>query len=135
MELKIGMRASRSSQISEEDVELFARLTGDTNPLHLDERFASQTRFGRRIVHGMFSVSLISAVLGNDLPGFGTIYLDQQVRFLAPVFIDDTITATVEVTRLRGGGRVAVFSTVVVNQSGEQVISGEATVLAPTDDA
>ena len=104
---------------------------GDTNPVHLDDAYAAATRFGRRIAHGMLTGSLISAVLGNDLPGHGTIYLGQDLKFKAPVFIGDTVTATVELVKYREDKRIATFHTTCTNQDGVLVIEGEAVVIAP----
>lgn len=131
MDLVVGMQASRTRTISAEDVETFARISGDTNPVHLDDAYAAQTQFGRRVAHGIFTLSLISAILGNDLPGVGTIYLGQEVRFKAPVYIGDTITATVELKSYREDKRIATFSTQCSNQDGVVVLTGEAVVLAP----
>src|SRR5579871_4423495 len=116
MSLKIGESASRSKTITDEDVRLFAQVTGDINPVHLDEAYAAESRFGRRIAHGMLTGSLISAILGNDLPGHGSIYLGQEFKFKAPVYIGDTITATVEVIAYREDKRIATFKTTCVNQ-------------------
>ncbi len=131
MSLKVGDRASRTKTITDEDVQNFAKATGDTNPVHLDDAYAAETRFGRRIAHGMLTGSLISAVLGNDLPGRGTIYLGQEFRFKAPVFIGDTVTATVELVKYREDKRIATFQTTCVNQDGVLVVEGEAVVIAP----
>jgi 3-hydroxybutyryl-CoA dehydratase len=131
MSLKVGDRASRTKTITDEDVRDFARATGDTNPVHLDEAYAAGTRFGRRIAHGMLTGSLISAILGNDLPGAGTIYLGQEFKFKAPVYVGDTVTATVEVVNYREDKRIATFHTTCTNQDGVLVIDGEAVVLAP----
>lgn len=99
-DLRVGMTESLSKTISEADVCLFADLSGDTNPLHLDESFAQETLFGKRIVHGTFSAMLISAVAGTKLPGPGAIYIDQSFKFRAPVFIGDTMVASVSVTSI-----------------------------------
>ncbi len=131
MPLRIGDRASRTAQVTDTQIRTFAEASGDRNPIHLDEDYAKTTRFGRRIAHGMLTASLVSAVLGNDLPGLGTIYLSQTVNFKAPVYIGDTITATVEVTQYREDKRIATFSTVCTNQDGEVVMDGEAVVIAP----
>ncbi len=131
MSLKVGDSASRTKTISDEDVRDFARVSGDNNPVHLDEDYAAGTRFGRRIAHGMLTASLISAVLGNDLPGHGAIYLSQQVSFKAPVFVGDTVMATVEVTAYREDRRIATLRTTCVNADGTLVIEGEAVVIAP----
>ncbi len=131
MPLKIGDRASRTKTITDEDVRLFARVSGDTNPVHLDDAYAAGTRFGRRIAHGMLTGSLISAILGNDLPGHGSIYLGQEFKFKAPVFIGDTITATVELIAYREDKRIATFKTTCINQDGTLVLEGQAVVIAP----
>ncbi len=131
MTLTIGDKASRTRTITEEDVRLFAQVSGDDNSVHLDEAYAATTVFKRRIAHGMLTTSVISAILGNDLPGLGTIYLSQSVRFKAPVFIGDTITATVEMTNYREDKRIATFSTTVTNGDGVLVLEGEAVVIAP----
>ena len=114
-DLKPGMSASYAKTITEEDVELFASLTGDDNPVHMNAEFAAETPFGQRIVHGMFSAGLISTVLGTRLPGPGAIYVDQQLRFRAPVHIGDTVTATAtieEINERRGRVRLKTVCTV-----------------------
>ena len=95
-QLSIGQRATFSKTISESDVYLFAGVTGDVNPAHINESYASETHFKTRIAHGMLSAGLISAVLGTQLPGPGSIYLSQTLQFIAPVHIGDTITAIPE---------------------------------------
>jgi acyl dehydratase len=124
----VGAKAALSRTITEQDVRTFADLSGDHNPLHLDAAYAEQTRFGARIAHGAFTFALISAVLGNELPGPGTVYLSQNLRFVAPVFFDDTITATVELTNVRADKGLLTFRTDVSNQDGETVAEGEAVV-------
>lgn len=131
MSLTIGATASRTKTITDEDVHAFANASGDTNSIHLDEEYAAKTPFGRRVVHGMLTASLISAVLGNDLPGLGTIYLGQELKFRAPVFIGDTVTATVELTKYREDKRIATFHTTCTKADGTLVIEGEAVVIAP----
>lgn len=131
MTLEIGATASRSKTFTDEDVRDFARISGDHNPIHLDDAYAAETRFERRLVHGMLTASLISAAIANDLPGEGTIYLSQSLQFKAPVFIGDTVTATVEVVKFRPERRIATLATRCVNQAGTVVIEGEAVVLAP----
>lgn len=128
MKLNIGDTATRTKTITDEDVRAFAAVSGDENPLHLDEDFAANTRFGKRIAHGMLSASLISAVLANDLPGQGSIYMGQTLKFVAPVFIGDEITARVTVTSVRDDKPIAKLETVCVNQHNEVVIKGEATI-------
>jgi len=129
MKFKQGDTAFLTKTISDTDIRAFADLSGDHNPLHLDESFAQQTRFGRRIAHGMLSASLISAVIANDLPGQGSIYLGQTLQFVAPVFLGDTIEARVTVTGIREDKQIVKLDTVCTNQRNEVVIKGEATVL------
>ncbi|HEY0729392.1 MAG TPA: MaoC family dehydratase [Pyrinomonadaceae bacterium] len=128
MKLNIGDTATRTKTITDEDVRAFAAVSGDKNPIHLDESFAANTSFGKRIAHGMLSASLISAVLANDLPGQGSIYMGQTLKFVAPVFIGDEITARVTVTSVRDDKPIAKLETVCVNQRNEIVIKGEATI-------
>ncbi|MCS6817126.1 MAG: MaoC family dehydratase [Blastocatellia bacterium] len=130
-DVHIGATASWSKTITSADVQAFAALSGDENPLHLDEAFARNTPFGRPIVHGMLVASLISTVLGRQLPGPGTIYLSQRLEFIRPVYPGDTITATVEVIHLREDKPVVTLATRCTNQHGEEVVRGEAVVLAP----
>jgi acyl dehydratase len=131
IKLEIGAQASRTKVISDADIRAFAEASGDTNPLHLNEAFAATTRFGRRIAHGMLTGSLVSAVLGNDLPGVGTIYLSQKFEFKAPVYLGDTITASVRVTDYRASNRIVTLHTTCTNQDGTIVLDGEAVVIAP----
>jgi 3-hydroxybutyryl-CoA dehydratase len=131
MPLEIGVSASRTRTITDEDVRLFAQVSGDDNSVHLDDDYAATTPFKRRIAHGMLTASLISAVLGGDLPGVGTIYLGQDLKFRAPVYIGDTVTATVELIKYREDKRIATFRTTCTNQDGVVVIEGEAVVIAP----
>ena len=125
----IGTRASVTRTITESEVRAFAAITGDTNELHIDPEQARRTRFGRPIAHGILTAGLISAVIGTKLPGFGAIYLGQTLKFLRPVYLDDTITATAEVIALRPDKRIMTLRTECTNQHGEVVIAGEATVL------
>ena len=129
MKFKPGDTASISKTITDDDIQKFADASGDHNQLHLDDEFAKSTRFGRRIAHGMLSASLISAVIANQLPGQGSIYLGQTLKFVAPVFPGDTITARVTVISIRDDKPVMKLETVCSNQHGEVVIKGEATVL------
>lgn len=131
MTLEIGITAQRTQVITDEAIRAFAQASGDTNPVHLDEAYAATTPFGRRIAHGMLSAGIISAVLGNDLPGPGTIYLGQELKFKAPVYVGDTLTATVELVRFREDKRIATFRTTCTNQDGVVVVEGEAVVIAP----
>jgi acyl dehydratase len=125
----VGETASLSKVLRAEDVESFAAVTGDANPVHLDADYAARTRFGQRIGHGMWAGSLISAVLGTRLPGPGTIYLSQELRFLAPVHIGDTVTATVRVEGIRDDKPIVTLATTCANGSGEPVVTGRAVVL------
>lgn len=128
--MEIGDKASRCVEITEDAIALFVNLSGDSNPVHSDEEFAATTRFGRRIAPGIQIASYISAVIANDLPGPGSIYLEQSLRFEAPVFIGDEITVTVEILEFPRAGRVRL-GTVCVNQAGIRVISGTALVKLP----
>ncbi len=132
--LEIGIHATRTRVITEDDVRIFAQASGDTNPIHLDQAFAAKTQFGRPIVHGMLAASIISAVLGNDLPGPGTIYLGQDLKFKAPVFVGDTISATVELVNYREDKHIATFKTICINQDGKVVLEGQAVVKAPAEE-
>lgn len=127
--LNPGDKASRTTTITDEMIRTFADLTGDNNPVHLDEAYAAGTRFGRRIAHGMIAAGLISAVLANDLPGPGTVYLSQTLQFKAPVYPGDTITATVEVKSIRPDKPIVTLGTVCINQENKVVLEGEAVVL------
>jgi 3-hydroxybutyryl-CoA dehydratase len=127
--LQPGQKAARTTQISDEMIRAFAELTGDTNPVHLDDAYASGTRFGRRIAHGMIAAGLISAALANDLPGPGTVYLSQTLQFKAPVYPGDTITTAVEVKSVRADKPIVTLATVCRNQSDVVVLQGEAVVL------
>ena len=127
----VGQRVSYTRPISADDISLFAALTGDCNPVHLDNAYAATTPFGHRIAHGMLVASLISAAIANDLPGPGSVYLGQTLKFLAPVYPDDTITATVEVVGVREDKPIVTLRTICTNQNGVQVIDGEAVVLVP----
>lgn len=129
--LELGITATRTKIMTDEAVRQFAELSGDTNAVHLDEDYAATTRFSKRIAHGMLTASLVSAILGNDLPGLGTIYLSQSLTFKAPVFIGDEITAKVELIKYREERRIATFRTTCTNQDGVLVLDGEAVVIAP----
>jgi acyl dehydratase len=129
MELQIGDKFSTSKQITDAVVRAFAELSGDYNPIHLDEEFAAKTRFGRRIAHGMISGALISAVLGYEFKERKIVYLSQTLKFTAPVFLDDTVTATATVANIREDKPVVTLETVCTNQAGETVVKGEAVVM------
>ena len=129
MNLKVGDTASLTRTVTNDDIRAFADLSGDHNPIHLDDGFAATTRFGQRIAHGMFGASLISAVIGNELPGTGSIYLSQTLKFLAPVYPGDIVTARVTVTEIRDDKPIVTLECVCENQRGETLIKGEAVVL------
>ena len=129
-DLQMGMTASVSRTVTEADILMFAGVSGDTNPVHLDAEFAASTMFGGRIAHGMLSAGLISAVFGTRLPGPGCIYLSQNLKFKAPVKIGDTVVARVTVKELKTEKRRATFSTVCT--VGETVVlDGEAEIMVP----
>ncbi len=130
-ELAIGMAASLTKSYEEWDVLAFAAVTGDINPAHVDETFAQESIFQGKVGHGLLTASLISAVLGTRLPGPGTIYLSQDLKFRRPVRIGDTITATVEVTELIPEKNLARLKTTCTNQRGELVLEGTALVMPP----
>ncbi|MBP7614765.1 MAG: MaoC family dehydratase [Thauera sp.] len=129
-DLFVGRTASASRTVSEADILMFAGVSGDTNPVHLDEEFAASTMFGGRIAHGMLSAGLISAVFGTRLPGPGCIYLSQTLKFKAPVKIGDTVVARVTIKELKNEKRRALFST-VCTVGDRVVLDGEAEILVP----
>ncbi len=130
-EMKIGDSDQIVKTITEGDIELFAKATGDFNPVHLDAAYAEKTMFKGRIAHGLLSVGFFSAILGNILPGHGTIYLSQEVKFLAPVRIGDTITAKVDLLELIPEKNRAKFRTSCTNQDGTLVVDGIAWTMPP----
>ncbi|NWF92915.1 MAG: MaoC family dehydratase [Syntrophaceae bacterium] len=130
-QLKVGDSAQISRTITEADIRDFAKVTGDFNPIHLDQVYAEKTIFKERIAHGVLSIGLISSILGNILPGHGTIYLSQEVRFLAPVRIGDTITAKVEVIEIIPEKNRVKFRTTCTNQTGKEVVDGTAWAMPP----
>jgi 3-hydroxybutyryl-CoA dehydratase len=130
-EIKIGDFAENTKTISECDVYLFAGITGDLNPAHTNEVAASKTMFKGRIAHGMLSAGLVSAVLGMKLPGPGTIYMGQTLKFTAPVKFGDTITARAEVIERNEEKNRLKLKTTCVNQNGKLVLDGEALVMPP----
>jgi phosphate acetyltransferase len=129
-ELRPGDAASIARLVSRDDIELFAAVSGDLNPAHLDAVFAATDFFGHIVAHGMWTGALVSAVIGTRLPGPGTIYLEQELRFLKPVAPGDVVTASVRVAEKRDR-RVVVLDTCCTNQSGEEVLGGRATIIAP----
>ena len=132
-ELQMGEAAEFSKTISESDVYLFAGISGDFNPAHINEPYARQTAFKSRIAHGMLAAGLVSTVVGTRLPGPGTIYMKQNLTFLAPVYIGDTITARAEVIELIEEKKRVRLKTTCVNQDGKTVLEGEALVSPPRE--
>jgi 3-hydroxybutyryl-CoA dehydratase len=130
-QLTVGESATFSKTVSESDVYLYAGITGDLNPAHVDEVYASKTFFKTRIAHGMLSAGFISAILGTRLPGPGTVYMGQTLKFMAPVRIGDTITARAKVTEIMAEKNRVRLETVCENQEGTVVLSGEALVSPP----
>lgn len=130
-DMYVGQTAQFTKTISESDVYLFAGITGAQNPMQVNDIYAKQTRYGERIVHGMLSSSLISTVIGTQLPGNGTIYVQQKIEFKAPVFFGDTISAIVEVTDIYLEKNRVKLRTYCKNQNGEIVLDGFASVIPP----
>ena len=130
-ELKVGDAAELAKTVSESDIYLYAGVTGDFNPAHINEAYAQKTFFKTRIAHGMLAAGFISAILGSHLPGPGTIYVRQELNFLAPVRIGDTITARVEVVEITPEEKRVRLRTTCVNQDGTIVLDGEAIVSPP----
>jgi 3-hydroxybutyryl-CoA dehydratase len=127
-ELKLGQTASLSKTITDDLVRQFAELSEDRNPVHLDSAYAEKTFFKQRIAHGMIGVSLVSAVLGNQLPGEGSIYLSSEVRFKLPVYIGETITAQVTVRELKDDKRIVYLDCLVLKVDGSVAVEGAATI-------
>lgn len=128
--MKKGDKAVLKKAFSEQDVKLFASLSTDDNPVHLDKTYAQTTQFGQRIVHGMLVSSLITGLIGGKLPGHGCIYLGQTLSFKAPVFIDEEIEASVEVTHIREDKPIITLKTLCCKADGTVAIEGEAVVKA-----
>lgn len=131
-ELAPGVAVESSHAVGAREIELFAEATGDRNPVHLDEKFAAATQFGGRIAHGMLTAGFVSAAIASKLPGPGSIYLAQTLRFTKPVRLGDTVTVKLEVLEVSAKRRVRL-ATVCTNQHGETVMDGEATVLVPVE--
>lgn len=130
-DLAVGMKISTQNTVTEQDIVDFARVSGDHNPLHMDEDYAKQTQFGGRIAHGALTASYISAVLGNDLPGPGAVFMELNLKFVRPVRIGDTVTSTVEVLEMiERGHRVKLG--VKGEVGGKTAMRGEALVMVPS---
>lgn len=125
---KVGDVATETRTITEQDVIEFARLSGDNNPIHLDDNYAAKTRFKKRIAHGMLTASMLSKVAGTQLPGPGSIYLNQTMRFKRPCYLGDTVTAEIKVLSVREDKPILTLSTIVRNQDGLVLMDGEAVV-------
>lgn len=132
-DLKIGMSVQVSTTITQADIEVFAKVSGDHNPIHLDAEYGANSIFKSRIVHGSHTASLFSAAIGEYLPGHGSIYMGQTLKFIAPVRADDTVTTTVTITNVNyDNGHITVDCKATVGN--RTVLTGEATVLAPSKD-
>ncbi len=131
MKFKINEQVSLVKQFSPSDVDTFAAITGDFNPVHVDEEYAKKSIFKKRICHGMLVSSLFSALLGTKLPGEGSIYVGQDIKFIKPVYIGDTITAKVTITNIIHEKKRIILLTEAFNQNNELVITGEAKILYP----
>ncbi|KJK00844.1 3-hydroxybutyryl-CoA dehydratase [Pseudomonas sp. 21] len=131
-ELEVGQKANFQRSVTERDIQLFAEVSGDRNPVHLDAEYAATTQFKERIAHGMLTGALISAAIATTLPGPGTIYLGQNLAFTRPVKLGDELTVELEVLEKLPKNRVRI-STTVLNQDGKAVVKGEAEVMAPTE--
>lgn len=134
-DLRVGQSADFSKTILDNDIYTFAGITGDFNPAHVNEEYSKGSQYGGRICHGMLSAGLISTVIGMQLPGPGTVYLGQNLKFVAPVYPGDTITATVSVKSIDKTKNRIVLDTVCTNQKGETVLVGEAKVMPPATSA
>ena len=126
MNARVGQKASRTMTVTAEHVRAFAELTGDYNPLHFDESFAAKTKFGRLVAQGGLTTGILHALVAMDMPGPGTVFLSQNWKFTAPVYIGDTITAEAEVLSVHASKPVTQLRIVVSRQDGEQVLEGEA---------
>ena len=129
MEVKVGDRFQRSRTVTDELVRSFAELSGDFNPIHLDEEFAAKTRFGRRIAHGMLSGAFISALLGYEFQERKIVYLSQTLKFTAPVYIGDTVTTTATVKNIREEKGIVTLETLCTKQDGTVAVEGKAMVM------
>jgi acyl dehydratase len=133
--LVVGQSVEVPTVVTAHIVELFAEATGDRNPVHLDEEFAAKSRFGGRIAHGMLTAGFVSAAIASKLPGPGSIYMGQTLRFTKPVKLGDTVTVKLEVIEIIAEKKRVRLSTVCRNQNGETVMEGEATVMVPGERA
>jgi acyl dehydratase len=123
--LEIGQRARRTQTVSAREVELYAEITGDRNPLHFDADFAARTRFGRLVAQGGIAAGMLNALVAMDLPGPGTVFMSQALTYLAPTYLGDTLTAEVEVLALKADKPVCQLRAVITNQDGVRLLEGE----------
>jgi acyl dehydratase len=126
MDIHEGQKAQRSTEVTARHIEMYAELTGDRNPLHFDEKFAAGTRFGRLVAQGGITTGLLHALVANDIPGPGTVFLNQNWQFTAPVYIGDTITAEIEVLEVKAAKPVTHLGVRIWQQDGETVLEGDA---------
>lgn len=133
-DLEVGMSATYSREVGDQDIQDFAKISGDTNPVHLDDEYAASTRFKTRIAHGMLSAAFISTVVGTRLPGHGAIYMSQELKFTGPVRIGDTVVTTATVTDVNRTKRRVRLET-LCEVDGAPVLKGEALMLVPSRDA
>ncbi len=123
--LEVGQKARRTQTVTSEDVELYARLTGDRNPLHFDADFAARTRFGRLVAKGGIAAGMLKALVAMDLPGPGTVFMSQSLKYLAPTYLGDTVTAEIEVLALKSDKPVCQLRATITNQDGAILLEGE----------
>src|SRR5688572_1322728 len=133
--IAVGDAVEAATQVTARAIELFAEATGDRNPVHLDEEIASRSQFGGRIAHGMLTAGFVSAAIASKLPGPGSIYMGQTLRFTKPVKLGDTVTVKLEVIEIIAEKKRVRLSSVCTNQKGETVMEGEATVMVPDERA
>ena len=125
MSIQVGQKARRSKTVTAHDVELYAEITGDRNPLHFDAAFAAGTRFGRLVAQGGITSGMLNALVAMDLPGPGTVFMSQSLKYLAPTYLGDTLTAEVEVLAVKPGKPVCQLKATITNQDGTVVLEGE----------
>jgi acyl dehydratase len=123
--ISVGQRARRTKTVTARDVELYSEITGDRNPLHFDPEFAARTRFGRLVAQGGITAGMLNALVAMDLPGPGTVFMSQSLRYLAPTYLGDTLTAEVEVLAVKPDKPVCQLKTTITNQDGTVVLEGE----------
>jgi acyl dehydratase len=123
--LRVGQRARRTQTVLAKDVELYAQITGDRNPLHFDQDFAARTRFGRLVAQGGIASGMLNALVAMEMPGAGTVFMSQSLKYLAPTYLGDTLTAEIEVVSLKPDKPVCQLRATIVNQEGTRVLEGE----------